>query len=164
MRPREQKRKNLLKEWYVSIPIGSFSGNPPELQLVGPDLWVHFPRPAFPFKFTRSNGEVIEPGMFSLDGGSIPGIARGLPFMSKWYYGFAYILHDYLWNLHKQNPQTSKHSMTETNVILIEAIKTLQVKGFCHQTFGGGAGTLRNVWRGVESPFARSKWKSHYAI
>lgn len=163
MHPRARKRENLLKKWYDSIPVGKFSGNPPELQLVGPDLWVHFPRPAFPFKFIRANGEEITPGMFSLDGGSIPVGVRGFPYMSKWHYGFAYILHDWMWHLHQSNPAYYTTTMEETNHVLMESIKTLQIDGFCHHDFEGGAFTLRNIWRGVNSRVAKNGWEAHYA-
>lgn len=166
--PRRGRQENPVKLWYDEIPLGKFSGNAPDLQWVGPDMWLMHPDADFPFAFTRSNGEEIIPGKvgssfisFSTDGGSTEPF-NSFPNLTKWGYGGAYLIHDWIWYLHSRNKPT--YSFQESNQILVEAIKTLIEKGYIgHESFGGGGGTVRNVWRGVQSPFARHKWDNHNA-
>jgi len=163
--PRDRKRENPIKVWYEEIPCGKFSGNPPMLQLVGPDLWVYHPDKEFPFTFTRDNGGVTTlDASFSSDLGSVPGILRGLSYLSKGYYGIAYLLHDWLWHQHKKLLDGCGYTYYDTNIILVEAIKTLNEYGYIsHNTFDGGATAARRIWVGVNSIPAKILWNSHYA-
>lgn len=161
------KDKNPVQAWYDKLEKGRFGGNAPLCQWIGPDLWLFHPDPNFPFYFERANGERITPGefrgkmvSFDTDGGSIPDFARGLPDMSRWHFGGAYLIHDWEWHLHSQGWPV--RPFEETNLVLCEAIKTLLEDGYIsHDNFTGDAGTVRNIYRGVQSPFARRKWEEH---
>lgn len=123
-------------------------------------MWVHYPDEHFPFGFIRHNGDQYILGRFSTDGGSIPQVMQALPGMTAWHFGAAYLIHDWIWYLHQKHEASI--SMEESNIILCEAIKTLIEKGYLsHVEFNGDAGTVYNIWRGVQSPFARKKWREY---
>ena len=156
--------ENPVQAWYDALALGSFSGNPPMLQWIGADMWLFHPDKEFPFTFTRGNGEPITVGQFrdkmvsfGTDGGSIPDYIRGLPNLSRWHYGAAYLIHDWLWHIHKQG--WGVYTFQETNIILCEAVKTLIETGYVgHDTFKGDAGTTMNIHRGVSSFFGHKIW------
>lgn len=161
--PRSEKRRsNPIADWFERIPVGRFEGNPPLCEWIGPDSWLFVPSSS-PFTFVRGNGERIVPGVFNhkgqrfpTNGGSIPVLLRGLPKLSMWHYGAAYIIHDWLFWLKREG--ASEHGFEEANLILIEAIKTLMIRGYLHGEFEVDPGLARNIWRGVNSHFGKQEW------
>src|SRR5690349_10192173 len=71
-----------------------------EVEWIGPDEFIFHPDPRTPLKFTRSNGEVIQPGEMYTDGGSIPYAMRIFRSFSPWGYAPAFIVHDWLFDAH----------------------------------------------------------------
>lgn len=161
MHPRERlpkRNRNQLRQWWETIGFGEFRGNPPSLQLIGPDFWVHFPDPSFPLSFVRPNGHEIRLDFtFSTDGGSIPGIARIHPKLTKWYYGYAYLFHDAEYV--KRERGAPHLPFEENNLLCIEVIKTLQRDGYIHNSFKGGAATANLIYTGISSAVGKKAWK-----
>lgn len=166
------KDENPIKEFYNELKEGKFIGNPFSCRWLGPDLWLASNDPVNPFQFERHTGEIITPCLlplsnrfieFPTDGGSIPDFIRGLPNFSRWNYGGAYLIHDWIWWLHKVHPELCHWSFEESNLIMAEAIKTLIEQGYLHSTFEGDAGTVHKIYGGVQSVFAKNKWEFHNA-
>lgn len=158
-RARRKNSRNQLRTWWDSIGVGEFRGNPSYLQLLGPDSWMHFPDPNIPFAFIRPNGDRVELDfVFYTDGGSIPSIARIHPRLTKWYYGHAYLFHDAEYV--KRERGLPHLSFEENNLLCIEVIKTLQVRGCLHNTYRGGAATANLIYTGISSAVGKAAWKA----
>lgn len=73
------------------------------------------------FSFIRPNLEVITPGDFSTDGGSIPRFAWNLPGLNPWTYFPAYVVHDWLFTTKEKRPGVPV-DFDEANLILAEML------------------------------------------
>jgi uncharacterized protein (DUF2164 family) len=129
--------------------LGKFSGTP-SIDWLGPlDYKFHGGRG---FSFTRSNGQVITPGDMSTDGGSIPRVAWSLPGFSPWDFFPAYLIHDWLFEVHHLGKDES--TFEEANLAMAEAIWTLKQNGVVQVT-DLQIWTILTV---VSSPLGRNVW------
>jgi hypothetical protein len=111
---------------YDDYGIGEFIGlDNIRLQWVRADYFAFIPRRVEPFAFRRPGhgNDVITPRHMFTDGGSVPRVFQSLPDLSPWTYGSAYLLHDWLFDLHHCGDDTRDFDAVRD--ILMEAIKTL---------------------------------------
>jgi hypothetical protein len=102
--------------------------------------------------FRRSNGEVVTPRHMFTDGGSVPRYLWSLSGLSPWGYAPAYLVHDWLFDLHHCG--RSPYGFEATRDIMMEAIKTLMEDGVCPRddlAFHG-------IYLGISSSIARQIW------
>ena len=88
--------------FYGQIDGGGKICNLPAVQWTSPNTFIYRREAARPFCFHRGNGEIIEPANIFTDGGSIPKVAWAAGF-SPWDYAPAYIVHDWLYEAHRQH-------------------------------------------------------------
>lgn len=79
-------------KFYPDFSVGKFEGEP-FLVWVQPNIFRMEPQPK-PFRFIRSDGEVIEPGKMFTGGGSIPRALWFVKDLSPWAYAPAFLVHD----------------------------------------------------------------------
>lgn len=145
----ERVRVNQLKEWWNTIKIGELSGNPPSLLPIGPDLFLHLPDKTFPLTFTRYNGLSYYLNFrYDTDLGSIPGLGRVHPRLTKTYYTIAYLFHDVKYTI---SDIWSELTFEENNLMCIEIIKTLQIKGYLHYNYFGGPAIANIIYTGIST-------------
>jgi hypothetical protein len=86
--------------------------------------YAYRPDPAQPFRFTRANGHIIEPGTMVTDGASVPRVLWAVPGLSAMDYLPAALIHDWIFTDHHCNP-TSFWSFEEANDVLGEVMYTM---------------------------------------
>ncbi len=139
------------RKFYQDFPVGHIGGSP-QLIWIRPDQFLHQPNPDDPFRFTRANGEIIQPERFFTDGGSVPRAFWPVKDLSPWTYGPAFLLHD--WEFDQHYTGKSQRSFEEARDILMEAIRTLMEKGPCEPN----RLAFYLIYAGVDSFVARSMW------
>jgi len=118
-----------------------------------PDYFALVPHAATPFSFQRPNGgAVIAPRHMFTDGGSVPWVAQFVTNLSPWGYGPAYLVHDWLFDLHHCG-QTDL-SFESVRDVMMEAIKTLMETGICPKS----EWTFWALYQGISSDKAREYW------
>ncbi|MCX7672743.1 MAG: DUF1353 domain-containing protein [Thiobacillaceae bacterium] len=137
--------------FYPDFPVGRFEGEP-TLVWIGADRFLHLPRPEAPFRFVRANGETIEPGRMFTDGGSIPRTLWSVPNLSPWTYGPAFLVHDWLFDLHHCG--RSPYGFEEVRDIMLEGVRTLMETGVAPKS----RLTFDLIYTGIDSPVARAIW------
>lgn len=136
---------------FADFPIGRFEGAP-RLVWVAPDLFLHEPVPGKPFRFIRANGEVIAPGRMFTDGGSIPRALWSVKDFSPWTYGPAFLIHDWLFDLHHCGLDT--RSFETVRDIMLEGVRTLMETGVCEMN----RLAFDLIYAGIDSFIARQVW------
>jgi hypothetical protein len=138
---------------YPDIPVGKFEGAP-HLVWIGPDKFRYVPDPAQPFRFIRGNTakETIAPGEMFTDGGSIPRALWSFKDLSPWAYGPAFLIHDWLFELHHCGRDT--RSFEEVRNTMMEGVKTLMETGVCERDLW----SFNLIYGGIDSPVARVLW------
>jgi Protein of unknown function (DUF1353) len=118
-----------------------------------PNYFALIPHKDAAFSFQRPNsGAVIAPRHMFTDGGSVPWLAQALPNLSSWGYGPAYLIHDWLFDLH--HCHRSDLDFDAARDIMMEAVKTLMETGVC-------AKSELSFWllfQGIDSASARAYW------
>jgi uncharacterized protein DUF1353 len=121
-----------------------------------PNYFALIPHKGAAFSFQRpNNGEVIAPRHMFTDGGSVPWLAQSLPNLSSWGYGPAYLVHDWLFDLHHCGRTNLDFEATRDT--MMEAVKTLMETGFC-------AKSELSFWllfQGIDSFKAREYWNTN---
>ncbi|MCJ8142657.1 DUF1353 domain-containing protein [Ancylobacter sp. A5.8] len=81
--------------------------------------------------FRSSGNKTIKPGLIYTDGGSIPQVLQGVPGLSPWGLGPAYVIHDWLFYLHRCGTpeQRDAYTFLETADILEEVAVELRKAG-----------------------------------
>lgn len=143
------KRTNNLRRWYDTISVGILSGNPPVIQPVGPDQFIHFADKSYPLRFKRHCGTVYTLDFnFLTDLGTIPPKATLLSrYLTKTYYIFAFLFHDPKYDLQVWPELTFE----ENNLMCIEIIKTLQQVGYLGRKYKGGAAVANYIYTGIST-------------
>lgn len=139
------------RKFFTDFPVGRFEGQP-RLVWVAPDLFLHEPLAAKPFRFVRANGEVIAPGRMFTDGGSIPRPLWTLRDLSPWTYGPAFLIHDWLFDLHHCGKDT--RSFETVRDIMLEGVRTLMETGVCAMN----RLAFDLIYTGIDSYIARQIW------
>lgn len=121
-----------------------------------PDYFALVPRKNTPFAFRRPNtDEIITPRHMFTDGGSVPWLVQSLPNLSPWGYGPAYLIHDYLFDLH--HCQSTKLDFETARDIMMEALKTLMETGLSPKS----EWTFWAIYQGINGSAARQYWTTH---
>ncbi len=139
------------RKFYPDFPIGRFEDQP-RLIWVAPELFLHEPQTAKPFRFVRANGETIAPGRMFTDGGSIPRVLWSIPNFSPWTYGPAFLIHDWLFDLHHCGQDT--RSFEAVRDIMLEGPRTLMETGVCKMN----RLVFDLIYAGIDSLVARAIW------
>lgn len=148
---RERIRRERLA-WARSIPAGKLEGDW-LLRWVGIEAFEYI-RGTPPLRFIRHNGQVIEPTDFrTTDGGSINVFLQLISAVTRWKYGTAFVIHDWLWIVHHEGNDVV--GFNESNLVLVEVMKTLmdtKVVPTNHHD-------LINVYYGVQSSEGKRVWE-----
>ena len=137
-------------KFYPDFPVGKFEGEP-FLVWVQPDIFRMEPQPK-PFRFIRSDGEVIEPGKMFTDGGSIPRALWFVKDLSPWAYAPAFLIHDWLFDCHHAG--TTQKKFEEVRDIMLEGVHTLMETGVCQ----ANRLAFDLIYAGIDSFVARRVW------
>ena len=121
-----------------------------------PDLFVFRPDTGQPLTFVRKDGDVLKPGEMFTDGGSIPRPFWVLKNFSPWGFGPAFIVHDWLFHMHRcKLPGYEHYSVEAAATIMSEIMKTMmESPGFDY----GSKTTVYLMYTAVETPTARDAW------
>ena len=138
---------------YDKYEIGKFHNlDSIRLQWISPDYFVFIPKKEKKFQYERATGEKITPLRMFTDGGSIPSSLQFLGGLTSWGYAPAYLVHDWLFDLHHCNK--TEYSFNDTRDILMEAIKTMMEEGFCPKSDS----SFLAIYSGVSSYIAKQIW------
>lgn len=140
---------------YADTDVGRLKGAI-VVEWISEDLFMFVPNEQWPFSFTRSNGEVISPGLMVTDGGSVPRPLWAIRNYSPWGYAPAFIVHDWLYQ--QKHCAASPYNYKDAAWIMSEAIKTMvEDKG------GPGRGekfVIYSMHEAVSSPIAAQLWEN----
>jgi hypothetical protein len=146
-------RAALIPKPYDNYAVGTFIAiENIRLEWVAPDYFAFIPKHT-PFAFRRASGDTITPRHMFTDGGSIPRIFQPLRHLSPWTYGPAYLLHDWLFDVHHCKGTGEFETVRD---ILMEAIKTMMetaVGGIRKDVFA-----FQEIYLGVDSIVAKQIW------
>lgn len=138
-----------------TFPIGQFAGQPAVVWLGPRNYRTITAAQGEPFRFIRSNGEVIEVGTMDTDDASIPSALWSIPGMDPEYFAPAARVHDWLFACHHQGDNST--SFTEANQILMEGIDTLLSTGISPRTRWTELDRWL-IWEGINTPRCRDVW------
>jgi hypothetical protein len=128
-----------------------------------PDFFEFRPDHDRPLRFERGvGGDVIQPGVFYTDGGSIPKPFQALKNYSPWGYAPAFIIHD--WLFHMQDCQLSgyeRYTLESAAQIMSEVMKTMMLSPDFNF---GDESTVYFMNLAVKSPPAASAWQDRKCI
>ena len=149
----------------TSYPAGQFNNlDSLRLRWLEPGIFDFLPTAENPFSFTRHTGETITPRRMFTDGGSIPRLVRWVGQLDPWGYTPAYLLHDWLFEVHHCNVATgtpNEGPTFEDSVrVIMEAINTMRVIGMADAspfTFG-------MIDFAISSYVAKRLWNSNVKI
>lgn len=164
---------------YENAPIGTFEGTALVVWVgagddtsSGDGKFVYVPLEGNALKFTRSSeagasdgNDVIEPGAFYTDGGSIPRAVQWVQGFNAWAFGPAYIVHDWLFVVRKcandgdpfgvESPIASM-SFGESAKIMAETIRTVTYQYDLNQKTGAAGAVIAPVTAG---PISYNLWR-----
>jgi hypothetical protein len=128
------------------------------VQWVGEDKFVYLPQ-SNPLSFQPSfMSTAIVPEIMYTDGGSIPRIFWSIPGLSPWGLGPAYVIHDWLFEVHRCHrpapPEVSQITFEQSAQILAEVGKALVETGLVQHNM------LEEIVWGVRTRYARGIWDS----
>jgi len=139
------------------VPDGVLDGVV-DVQWDSEDLFVYRRLSGDPLRFKPSfwpKGTRIEPKDMYTDGGSVPRVFWNLPGLSPWGFGPAYIIHDYIFAVHRcgwDDPLVKQIKFEESAEILAEVGKALiDRKLIKHDALNA------IVWA-VKTQYARTLW------
>ena len=143
----------------ASTPYGEVSTGKLEgkliVQWLEPDIFLFLPDAQKPLRFTRSNGDVIQPGRMLTDGGSIPRPLWILRNYSPWGYAPAFVVHDWLFDMkHCAIPGFERYNHHIAATVMAEVMKTMMGSG----KVAVDQPTLLSMYLAVDSPIAESLW------
>ncbi len=120
------------------------------------EKWFEFiPNDVAPFGFKRSSGEIIHPGRFYTDGGSIPRVFWPKKGLSPWEYGPAYVIHDWEFDLHHCDQSTK--AFEEVRDTMMEAVRTLMESDLTTKR----KWVFSRIYDGIDSFVARNIWNNN---
>lgn len=123
------------QRFYDQVKVGTFT-NKPRIEWSDPELFNYRVKDNPKFAFKRHNGDVIIPGDFQTNGGSIPKFLWARKGYSPWTYLRSYLIHDWLYEAHargipsaiNQKGQPITYSKKQADWIMAEAIKTEMIE------------------------------------
>lgn len=136
--------------WARGLPVGRFEGGY-TLRPVGPERFWLTPDPGG-FRFIRASGESLVVGAHESDGASVGPFLQLVSGVTRWKYYLATPLHDFGFVQHHKG--LWPYSLEETNLMFIEAMKTMMTNGMVPLNLND----LINVYVAVMSPVGRAVW------
>jgi len=136
--------------WARSLPVGQFAGDH-RLKWIGCELFDYFPEPD-PLRFVRANGQIIQPGRYDTDGGTVNVFLQLVSGVTRWKYGLPFIIHDWMW--HVRGTSQALGDFGESNLVLAEAMRTMMHLRIVESNYHD----IINVYTAVQSPIARRMW------
>jgi hypothetical protein len=126
------------------------------VQWIDQDKFIFLPDQKIPLRFTRKNGEVIEPQRMYTDGGTIPPALRVIKSYSPWGYAPAFIVHDWLFVMkHCKVPGYEKYDLDKAATIMAEVMKTVME----NPKYGGPNKLVHySMYEAVRSQTAKDYW------
>ena len=134
---------------------GRFEGEPHLTTVGGRDLVFHG---GTGFKFTRFNGEVIEPRTMRTDGGSVPRLFWSLPGLDPWSFMPAFLIHDWIYMVKHCEPTVWTFEFA--NLVMAEAMYTMMLSGTVTMDWR----VVEVVYRAVSSPLGRRVWDRPWTV
>lgn len=127
------------------------------VEWVDQDKFIFLPDGQSPLRFTRKNGDVIEPQRMFTDGGTIPAALRAIKSYSPWGYAPAFIVHDWLFVMkHCKVPGFEKYDLDKAATIMSEVMKTVME----NPNYGGPNKLVHySMYEAVRSPTAKDYWE-----
>ncbi len=129
------------------------------VEWVGQDYFVYRPDPkralSFQPSFWKNTTMRITPTLMFTDGGSIPRFFWNIPGLSPWGFGPAYVIHDYIFTVHRcgwNDPAVSQITFEQSAEVLAEVGKALIELGLIKDD------ALDAIIWGVRTHYARSLW------
>ena len=164
---------------YNSVPVGRFAGSalvvwvgPGDEDTSGDGKFLYVPRTGDELEFFRdasadasTGNEVIRPGPFYTNGGSIPRFVHNIRGFNAWAFGPAYIIHDWLFVVRKcandgdpdaLNQPIARMEFRETGLIMAETIKTVSAQYDLAPETGQAGSIIAPVTLG---PISRALWE-----
>jgi uncharacterized protein DUF1353 len=141
---------------YEDIGSGDLKGRV-LVEWVGEDRFVYRQSPGPPLSFRPSFMKVaIVPEDMFTDGGSVPRVFWGIPGLSPWALGPAYILHDWLFEVHRCNRpapvEIAAITFDQSAIILAEVGRALIDAGLVQHNL------LEEIVWAVRTRYARDLW------
>jgi hypothetical protein len=141
---------------YEDVRPGLFSGHV-VVEWVQQDYFVYRQQRSRPFSFTPSfmRTAIVPEDMYT-DGGSVPQVFWNIPGLSPWALGPAYIIHDWLFAVHRCNrpapPEVRQINFEQSALILAEIAKGLAAEGLLRDNL-----IPQVVWA-IQTRYARDLW------
>jgi len=169
---------------FDAAPVGRFEGSalvvwvgPGDDTNSGDGEFVYVPRPGQELTFIRADGapysagnDIITPGAFYTDGGSVPRAVHWVQGFNAWAFGPAYIIHDWLFVVRKcinaEDPwglQSPIVNMTfqESADIMAETIKTVTTQYRIDDSTGDAGRIIAPVTAG---PVSQGLWNDDTCV
>lgn len=164
---------------YNAVPVGRFEGSalvvwvgPGDEDTSGDGKFLYVPRSGDELEFFRdasaeasTGNEVIRPGPFYTNGGSIPRFVQNIRGFNAWAFGPAYIIHDWLFVVRKcandgdpdaLSQPIARMEFRETGLIMAETIKTVSAQYDLAPETGQAGSIIAPVTLG---PISRALWE-----
>ena len=139
------------------IPDGDLGGTV-SVDWIAEDLFVYRPSNDplwFQPSFLIKTNQRIQPTTVITDGGSIPRFFWNLPGLSPWALGPAYVIHDYIFTVHRcgwHDPVASQITFEQSALVLAEIGKALLDRKLVKHD------ALDAIVWGVRTQYARNLW------
>jgi len=163
---------------YNAVPVGRFEGSalvvwvgPGDEDTSGDGKFLYVPRTGDELEFFRApsadasdGNEIIRPGPFYTNGGSIPRFVQNIRGFNAWAFGPAYIIHDWLFVVRKcandgdpdaLDQPIASMEFRETGLIMAETIKTVSAQYDLAPETGQAGAIIAPVTLG---PISRGLW------
>jgi hypothetical protein len=145
------------------IPDGALGGTV-SVDWTSEDLFIYRPGDDplwFKPSFLMNTNQRIQPTAVVTDGGSIPRFFWNIPGLSPWAFGPAYVIHDYIFTVHRcgwNDPVASQITFDQSALVLAEIGKALLDRKLVkHDALDA------TVW-GVRTEYARSLWNTPLSV
>jgi hypothetical protein len=117
--------------------------------------FIYVPQAPDGLRFQTRDGREVKPERMYTDGGSIPRVFWSVKGLSPWGYGPAYVLHDWLFHVHRcgKDSAPNKYSLAQANDVLDDAIAFLIIT----KKVSSNELTRRLIKWGVDN-FAKKAW------
>ncbi len=138
------------------LPSGDLKGHV-VVQWDHEDHFIYLKQQSNPLSFQPSfMSKPIVPENMYTDGGSVPRVFWSIPGLSPWGLGPAYIIHDWIFQVHRCNrpapPEVAQITFEQSALILAEVGKSLIQAGLIQHNM------LDEIVWGVRTRYARNLW------
>lgn len=124
-----------------------------------PDWFVYTPDPGMLLRFVCANGDVVQPSEMLTDGGSIPRPFRAWKTYSPWGYAHAFVVHDWLFEVHRcptlGAPPVTDYTLEDAADAMTEVMTTMMLTA---KTVEQDLGALWSMHAAMQTRCARAAW------